>query len=708
MTETGLSLGTPHYMSPEQATAEKEITARSDQYALASVLYEMLTGSPPHVGSSAQQIIMKIITEPAADVTAFRKSVPAHVASAVATALEKLPADRFASTAAFARALHDGEATGRRTSPAAQGSSRGATTRPRTVVVLAAALVIATGAAVAGWARSPAPAPISRFVMTVDAETQPGVPIPSSDGARFVTTDLLDGILVRERAALESRRIGSEGWGPFFSPDGDEVALETGFPGALRVASLGSGAERTVVPDSVYGNGGSWSEDGWLYFVGGAMDAQQLRRVRPDGGSPEVIGGVDRTQGELFLYWPQVLPDGQHAIVTVVPTRGDAQVMSVDIATGHKTPITPGVRAVWSPSGHLLVLRADGTLSGATFDPVRAVLTSPLVPLLDGIAVLSDRPSFAVAGDGTLIYRTANPKQELVRVSRDGGVQPVAPDWQAWVRGAALSPDGSRLALSIESGGRFEIWMKSLPDGPTTRLSYDGIINYRPTWHDDGRSILFVSDRAGVPALYTIPADGSAAASLVRSDPNAIDQAEYSADGRWLVYRTGSGGARDVFIVGRGTDTTPIAVGATEFEEYAPTIAPDGRAVAYVSDESGRAEVYVRPLPEVRSARVRVSTNGGREPVWSHDGRELFYRDDAGDLVAARFAVAGDVRVVARETLFAATGYGTEPRDRAVMVAPDDASFYLFRSSGRGGPQTQVVVVQHWFRELEARVRAGR
>jgi eukaryotic-like serine/threonine-protein kinase len=706
MTETGLSLGTPHYMSPEQATAEREITARSDEYSLASVLYEMLSGNPPHTGASAQQIIMKIITEQAADLTALRKSVPLHVADAVGRALEKLPADRFASVDAFARALLDPTlGSGRTRVGTAANSTRQRREHSRTLPVLLGALLVTTALAAAGWLRPGADGRVTRLAVASSDGRDYGVPALSPNGSRYAYRSPTQGLLVRERDALVAQQIVDEGWAPFFSPDGDELGFATGFPGALKAVSLSTGSMRTIVADSVFGYGGSWGADGWIYYVGGAADARQLRRVRATGGATEVVALLDRAQGELFFHWPKILPGGKHLIVTVYPTRGEGVVMSVDLSSGKRTTLTPGIRAVYSPSGHLLVLRSDGTLAGARFEPKRAVITGPFVTLVDGVSVTAETETFFLSEDGTLTYRSAAPSEQVVRVTRDGAEQPIDADWTApYVRHLGLSPDATLLAVALEVGGRTELWTKELPDGALSRLSYDGMLSYRPTWHARGRAILFASDRSGVPQLYSIPADASAPATLVRSDPRAIDEGEYSADGRWLAYRTGSGGARDVFVVSTGADTTPMPISASAYDEYAPTISPDGRAVAYVSNESGRAEVYVRPLPNAAAARLQVSADGGEGPTWSRDGQELFYRSASGDLISARLARDAAFRITARRKLFSMDGFSSDPRSRLIAVAPDNQSFYLVRRVAAGSQPSQVIMVLNWFEELNAKV----
>jgi eukaryotic-like serine/threonine-protein kinase len=708
MTETGLSLGTPHYMSPEQATAEKDLTNRSDIYSLAAVLYEMLTGSPPHVGSSAQQIIMKIVTEEAAPVTKVRRSVPPNVGAAVAKALEKLPADRFENAKAFAEALaNPGFLT--RTASAAGAHAAPALSRP--YALLAGALVLALAAAAFGvteWRAAHATAgPVSRFATEL-AEFNPtsgtGLAI-SPDGAYIAYTGADSRLLLRGRDRLEAIPVpgGDNGYGPFFSPDGRMVAYGTGNPGALRFTPVDGGAATTLVRDSAYAQGGSWSDDGWIYFIGGTSPA--LLRVRAEGGAPELVARPDPARDELFYNLPWALPGGRAVLMTIRRRQGEADVAAVEVGSGKVNVLTRGLLAMYAPMGYLIVLRSDGSLRAARFDVRNLEMTGRLETVLDDVWPGSTSLGRSVPGlssTGTLIYQTFPPERRVMRVGRDGTEQALDPDWSGPIDQLSVSPDGSRLAVIVGHEGRSEVWVRSLAAGTFTRLAWEGTWNYRPSWTPDGRSVLFISDRNGRSAVYRQPADGSGSATLVRDDPRAIDEGVLSADGRWLIYRTGVGTERDVYAVRMDADSTPVPIATSSFEEYAPALSPDGRWIAYVSNESDPPQVYVRPFPDAAAARWQVSRAGGTEPVWSHSGRELFYRSAGGDLVAATIAPGASFRVESERALFSARPYMTEILDHAYDVSPDDRSFLFVRIPPSTG--SPLVVVLNWFEELKAKV----
>jgi len=704
MTETGLSLGTPHYMSPEQATAEKDLTARSDIYSLGSVLYEMLTGNPPHVGASAQQIIMRIVTEEAEPVTTLRKTVPPNVAAAVAKALEKLPADRFASAKALAEALQNRSFTTAKTAAAA----RTPLPPPYSRTALPAALVAAAillALAVWGWLRPvPEEVLVGRFEIPLPALSVAIGGIAASPDGRYIIYQGESAELVlrpRDQRDPQLMASGQSGWSPFFSPDGASVGYLTGFPGSLVTIAVGGTTPRVIVADSTSGYGGAWGESGAIYYTSARGF---LMRVPATGGTPEVLVRPDTTQGHQRLVTPDLLPGENAALVTVFGA-GPSQVGVVDLKTGTTRVLSAGTIARFGPPDYMLVGRETGELVAVPFDPVRGVVTGPEVVLSDRVRVgwSGYTTSLAVARNGELFYLAAGATAAtIVRIDREGREEPVDPGWTELLSGIALSPDGTRLAISKFAGGRDEVWLKTLDRGPLSRLSSGGTLSYRPSWTPDGRAIIFVSDREHPAGVYRISATGGGEAERIYGAGAPIDEAEFSRDGRWLVYRAGSGGGRDVYAVRWGADEPPIPVATTEFEERAPAFSPDARFVAYVSDESGRPEVYVRPFPDVSAAKWLVSTQGGLEPRWAPDGRELFYRSlrsAGGNLVAARLALGRDFAVQEERVLFSTREHHPEGMHHMYDVLPDGSGFLFARIEGEAG--ARIVVLQNWRMAVE-------
>ncbi len=706
MTETGLSLGTPHYMSPEQATAEKDLTARSDVYSVGSVLYEMLTGSPPHVGASAQQIIMKIVTEEAQPVTALRKSVPPNVAAAVAKSLEKLPADRFDSAKAFAGALTNMAFS---TLTTTAGSPTAPQPAQRTGVrVLAAFAIVATALAAWGWLRQPPPPPVSRFniALAEDQIMRPGqgprVTV-SPDGLRFVYLGPSEGsagqLWLRERDQLSARPlVGTEGAiSPFFSPDGRRVGFFTISPMQLKTVSLGGEPPVTVADSGIDWDGGSWGLDGYLY-----SDAPEgLVRVPQGGGRPEQVTRLDSARAEGAHNYPDALPNGRGALFTILRRGlGDYEIAVVDCSTGEHHILTKGVYARYALPGYLIYVTATGTLMAAPFDQDGMRLTGEATALTEGVGVRgAGYVDLALSPSGTLLYSASNVSgavADLVWVNRNGDVEVI--DSNAY-DAPVLSPDGRRVAASLIVQGEQQVWVRLLPNGPSSKLTFDGSENGRPFFSPDGRSVGFYSARTGLRSLWVARADGSAPAEMLHGGAHEIWEGEWSPDGQWLAYRERSTPVGDLMTVRTDGDTTPIAVVATHYNERSPTFSPDTRWIAYASDESGTDEIYVRPFPNVGRAKWQVSLNGGTEPLWAHNGRELFYRNVAGDMVVAEIISEPTFAVGRQTVLFAGGAFLIDQSHRAYDVSPDDTRFLMVRERG-GGERTNLILVDNWFQEL--------
>jgi serine/threonine-protein kinase len=709
MTETGLSLGTPHYMSPEQATAEKEITNRSDIYSLGSVLYEMLTGSPPHVGASAQQIIMKIVTEEAAPVTALRKSVPPHVAAATAQSLEKLPADRFASAAEFGAALKNSAFTvlGTARTP---GHTAVPPYRRSAVLLLAAATLLAAGIAAWGWLRPLPQPPLGRFNLAL-GETQalqpgrgPRVAV-SPDGLRFVYVGPGDGggqIWVRDRDQLVARPLaGTRGAiSPFFSPDGRRVGYFTIAPMRLKTVSLGGEPPVTVADSGIDWDGGTWGRDGYIYADG----PDGLVRVAQGGGRVERVTRLDTARAEAAHNYPDMLPDGRGLLFTIL--RGgpvEYEIAAVDLATGTPHVLTKGVYARYAAPGYLVYVTAGGTLMAVAFDQARLELRGEPTALAEGVGMRGQGyVDLDLSRTGTLLYAAGGASAaltDLVWVNRDGEAEVI--DSSAY-DSPVIAPDGRRIAVAVTTQGDQQIWIRQLPDGPSSKLTFDGNDSGRPFFGPDGRSVAYYTTQTSVRSLFVARTDGSAPPEMLLTRPRELWEGTWSRDGRWLVYREGSAPSADLMAVRTDGDTTPVTLVATVFNERSPTLSPDGQWLAYTSDESGINEIYVRPFPETARAKRQVSLDGGSEPLWAHSGRELFYRNPTGDVVAVEITTQPTFAAGRQTVLFAGAAYAQDDTHRQYDVSPDDRRFLMIRE--RGGERGSLVLVDNWFQELVAKV----
>ncbi|HET8625557.1 MAG TPA: protein kinase [Gemmatimonadales bacterium] len=709
MTETGLSLGTPHYMSPEQATAEKEITARSDIYSLAAVLYEMLSGNPPHTGASAQQIIMKIVTEDAADITRLRKSVPSHVAAALAKALEKLPADRFARASDFSAAL--GNTTyaatthsGRRTVQVRGGAAVAG--RPRRTAALAAAVGLAcTGLGLAaGWLlwrpKPPARPPIvSRHAMLLPdsaaliADATGTVVAIARDGSAFAYVSGL-GLMLRFADRLEFVPVagGRRAVVPFFSPDGQWLGYQTG--SALVKVPLAGGTPIRIC-DSCTGYTFDWGTDDTVrYYTAppGEPQARVLMAVSARGGRPYELARPDSGSGEQFRS-PILLP-GRRTVLFAVFNGRVSRLAALDLRTGAITRFDqPGFSPQWVETGFVVLGNPDGTLNALPFDADRVRPTGPPVIITREVGQLDPYLSrAAVSASGSIVYvqlGKSSPRQ-LMLVSRTGQTTPLAVAPRA-VANPRFSPDGRRVAVDIAdpAGGGRDVWVLDVAQRTWSRLTTDGISG-RPVWTPDGRRLVYSSNAD----LWWIAADGSGRPESLLVTDGSRFAGTVTPDGRAVVFQEASSSNDGIRLL--AFDSAPAArtIMAAAFGESAPDLSPDGRWLAYQSDETGQMEVYVRPLQE-SGARVPVSHGGGTEPAWARSGRELFYR--SGDSVwVASVAASPAFMLTARRFLFA----GSFLRGgvfREYDVTPDDSRLLMI--SG-GAAQSTLIGLQGVFDRL--------
>ena len=726
MTQTGLSLGTPQYMAPEQAMGDRAVDARADIYALGAVVYEMLAGEPPFTGPNAQAIVARVLTTAPARVSATRGTVPAQVDLAVATALAKLPADRFVSARAFSDALVGGSIShagavglaGR-----AQMANRWRRAIPSVLLVIAGA---ALGALIASRAarRTERPAGVTRVVM----ETPSGEEFRLSDrGTGTALTISADGKRIaylgpgvpatqlweRSLDQLSAKPIPGTNSAdqPKLSPDGRFVffrgLLSISFASSGTVVSLQSG-EAVSLPGAL--TDASWGADGKLYILrpDGSIDRLVV------GGSMERVAPADSAWGRSGL---TMLPDDRGALVSrgrrladSLLLRTSLELVAVSFPSGKVTPVVAAVYGQLLATGQLLYVTENGSVVVAPFDLGRLRITGPGVPLFKVDVVTGflgrgvPRPQLAVSNDGTVLYSppTDGAKQGLVWLDPDGRERPASP-LTGEPDGLGLSPDGTRMAISLRREASRtdtvppeDVWVMNLKTSATTRLTAGGQ-NIRPTWSLDGTRVLFVAR----DALRERPADASAPARVVISDSSlsgsAIAEGAWVAGGRLLLRNyPGKTPTRDILLYDPAArDATPRVIVGPPGDKTNPRISPDGKWLAYGSNETGRYELYVAPFPS-GGARVMVSTEGANHPRWSADGRTLYYFTLDGTLMMASVNAAGGFSVGERQehpSHFHRISGGDPSydvaRDGRILVAND-----LTQSH-------RLVLVRNWFAELQ-------
>jgi serine/threonine-protein kinase len=719
LTETGLSVGTPYYMSPEQATGDQAVGPASDTYALGCVLYEMLIGEPPYLGNTAQAVLGKIIAGAPVSATAQRSSIPGNVEAAIRCALEKLPADRFADAHAFAEALKNPSFRhgGAESVEAAVGSA--GPWKPAAIALGIAFL------ATAGYAVLSRPAPdeskgVLRYVLEVPLEQgQQGdfgsaVTI-SPDGQRIAylgqeRDDQSPRIWIRERSRLEAQPVpGTEGvYQLFFSPDGSRIGFITE-DRDLKVVSLG-GEPPVTLAEGMRRGGGAWSDDGFIYYAEGDDDDAPagLRRIPETGGPVEVVTTVDTTRNEVRHYFPDVLPGSRIVLFSIARNAqydaGQREVAALDVETGDVHVLLSGVVGRWADSGHILAVRADGAMLAAPFDE-GTLEAGPAVPLMEGVQVeIQASVDWDVSRDGTLVYapgvildRTSN---QPVWVDRSGIATPIDPEWRGDYAAPRLSPDGRFLALDRQDGQDIQVWVKELDTGPEAKLTFQGPANTRPSWTPDGRSIGFTSLVGGIRQINVRRADAAVAAeALVVPEAGEIAQLEFSADGEWVVFRIGG----DLYArrYGEAEEVLPLLADPA-FAEVNPALSPDGRWIAFNANESGGHQVYVRPFPNVEDGKWLVSTDGGVSPRWGPDGMELFYRAPSGDFVAVEVLPGANFVVGERRVLFDHSPFMANVAHTQYDVHPDGDRFAMIQRAANDDG-AQLLVVENFFEEIAAR-----
>jgi len=726
LTETGMSLGTPHYMAPEQAMGEREITGRADVYALGCVLYEMLTGEPPFTGATAQAIVARVLTEEPRSIAVQRRTVPPHVESAVLTALEKLPADRYATAAQFAEALHTPGATLRVTRapgtllpPPARGPSRA-------TWIAAGLAVLGLGAGAWGWltARTAARQPASWHYILFGDSVAPALGSQSfgvsPDGSMiaFRQTNPPYDLWLKRQGDLNPARVpGTDrAQNPVFSPDGRSIAFVA--DGHVKTVSITGGAPLTLADSAAGGYGGvTWIDDKTLLYVSSGLT--ELRRISA-GGGPSTVAFHDSTLVGGGIGQPVALPGGRGVLFEYCGSQCvTMSVHVVDLHTGKRRLLLDGMAGAWYlPTGHLLFVQRDGTGLVAPFDLGTLEITGPAVPMLTDVTLSQGAaaPLLSVSGNGTLVYVGGAPGADdvqMVQVTRTGIVSPVDTGWHGALNSFALSPDGRQLAVGVGVNGGLNIWVKPVGRGPASRLSF-GNSDRRPEWSSDGREVAFIRDSLGSSAfassgpgntVYARPADGSGTDRRLAKLTRPVQEVGWSHDGKWLVLRTdnGSRGAGDVVGVRLGGDSTPVDLVASPFSEMHPVVSPDGRWIAYASDESGAFEVYVRPFPNTQGGRWQVSSGGGIEPRWSADGREVFYLDPGPRLMSAHVSVRPTFSVSSVQPLFTLPPqFILDTFHQTYDVSPDGRTFY-FISSRAPRQEIRIVWVEHWFSDVRAR-----
>ncbi len=722
MTEAGMILGTAAYMSPEQSRGGV-VDRRSDVWAFGCVLYEMLTGRRAFEGEDLSDTLVAVRkAEPAW--SALPPATPDSIRRLLRRCLAKDRKTRLPDIGSARLDIDEALAAPADDRPAAAASQprwvRGWVWVPALVALTA---VLAGGAM---WLamREPPSGPI-RLTIGLPDPTLTGASINnwdmaiSPDGQRVV---YLAGegsslqLYLRPLDQLQAKMLpaGDDVVSPFFSPDGEWIGFVEESAGPMEAVmkrmAITGGTPVTIAPVAGI-RGASWSSDGTIVFA--TLDVKSgLLRVPVAGGTPEPITAPPDVGTDY--YYPEVLPGGRAVLYTIVRPRqggsssGPFQVAVLDLSTREqKVLIEGGSNARYSTSGHL-VYAVEGTLRAVPFDLRTLQVRGDPAPVLDGVVTKPPGVAdFAVAQNGTLVYRTGSVfgqgARTLVWVDRQGREEPVPAPPRRYSH-LSLSPDGAQVALDVQDQQN-DIWIWNFDRQILSRASFDAAPEGSTVWTPDGKRIAYtrVGDNSG---LYWQMADGSGSPErLTRSDRPQIPTG-FSPDGHSLIFSEPLAAPRDLATVGMtGERATELLLGNTPFDETGGDISPDGRWLAYESNESGKREIFVRPFPNVTAGRWQVSTNGGTRPKWSRTGRELFYwvptSEATGQLMAAPIET-GPTFTSRPPRLAFPRSYLTGETGRAYDVSADGQRFLMIKDApaARSSP-AEFVVVLHWVEELK-------
>jgi len=714
VTQEGTVVGTFQYMSPEQIEG-KEVNGRSDIFSLGAVLYEMLTGQHAFQGKSQLSVASAILEKEPAPISTIRPMTPPALDHTIRRCLAKDPEERWQTARDLALELKWSAEGGSQMTSAPTGSAKGIRARWRAVllwIVTSLLLVAITGLAI--WNLKPSlPRTVTRAVITLPpgqrlARLEQPVLALSPDGTHLAYVAVQGGVqqlYLRAMDSLEARPIpGTEGAsGPFFSPDGQWLGFFTGTN--LKKIPVSGGAAQTL-GDATLAHGESWSSQGLIAFS--PATASFLQQVPEAGGQLQPLTRLE--PGEVSHRWPEFLPGGK-AFLFVASTSSfnwttSSQVAVHALGTGERRNLIQGAtHPHYASSGHL-VYAQGGSLMAVPFDAQRLAVTGAAVPVVENVshAPTAGAAQYSISTTGSLVYVPGGvqaDQRRMVWVTRNGTEQRAAAPERGYLF-PRISPDGQRIAVGITEH-ETQIWLYDLSREALTRFTFEGNVNLNAAWTPDGKRIAFQSSKEGPPNIYWQRADGSGGLERLTASEYANVPISWSPDGQVLAFmEVHPFTQRDIWVL-RMSDRKAQPFLKTRFDESVPRFSPDGHWLAYTSNESGRYEVYVQPYPGP-GGKWQISTEGGTEPAWNHNGRELFFRS-GDEMMAVEIATQPGFAAGKPQMLFQGPYVRSPATSPNYDVSPDGQRFLMLKPADTGeSAPTQINIVLNWFEELKRRV----
>ena len=696
MTEEGAIVGTLQYMAPEQLEGG-ETDGRADIFALGAILYEMVSGHRAFEGQSQASVIAKILGAEPPPLTSLRRLTPPPLDRVVKRCLAKHPADRWQCAGDLRREL---ETIGEQ-----EESAKPA--RSRSIVALAILLAL-IAAAEAAWlmlrrSRPSVPGQTVRFTIDpppnsrIKVANDIGPPAISPDGksVAFIASDPYLGkhaLWVRDLASVAPKRIeATEGAAfPFWSPDGKSIGFFAG--GKMKRVDLDGGAPQTLANAS-FSRGATWGTDGKILFSPNPFGP--LYRISARGGSVEQATRLDEKAGETSHRWPFMLPDGRHVLLFIRSLRRSDAIDIVDVRTGERKFLLSAASHAVYAQGSLFFVR-DRTLFAQPFDLETLKLGGEPTPVAQKVQVHGSGFSmFSVSPSGALCYQTGSIISKLQAVDRHGSVLATFGDPGEYLTPTLDLPRRQFVVSEADSvTGALDVWHYDMERNIARRLTFDPADDWSPILSPDGTRVVFASNRTNYPQLYIKNVDGSDEERPLGVPRLAKFPLAWSSDGRFIAYREigGSTGA-DIGILDLKSGSERRFL-ASPFAETDACFASSGRWIAFVSDASGRPEIYVTTFPE-GSARWQISSGGGVQPRWSADEKELYYYSADGNIMAVPVDTRSGFKAGVPQKLFACDLRTSRDDMHEYDIAPDGQRF-LINSTAGGQASLPLTIAMGW------------